>query len=63
MRLVSCTNANDTGVLNMTPTILFVLIVSIAAIAFVAAAMRAACLIAGGRFEQSPSSRPSLRRN
>jgi hypothetical protein len=38
----------------MTPTILLVLIVSIAAIAVVATAMRVAYLIAGGRAEQSP---------
>jgi hypothetical protein len=38
----------------MTPTILFVLIVSIAAIAAVAGAMRVAYLIAGGRVEHSP---------
>jgi len=36
----------------MTPAILFVLIVSLAAIAVVAAGMRVAYLVAGGRFEK-----------
>jgi hypothetical protein len=36
----------------MTPTVLLVLIVSIAAIGLVAAAMRVAYLVAGGRFEE-----------
>ena len=39
----------------MTPTLLLVFIVSIAAIAVVAAAMRAAYLVAGGRFEERPA--------
>ena len=42
----------------MTPTVLLVLIVSMAAIAVVAAAMRAAYLVAGGRFEERPAFTP-----
>jgi hypothetical protein len=39
----------------MTPTIILLLIVSIVAIAAVAAAMRVAYLTAGGRFEERPA--------